>query len=73
MEKIIKITRSPLDGISYFIAVENEEIVTTCYSEKATIYTNDDNIQEVISKLELHPELNDYYIEAVNRDIEISG
>lgn len=68
MKQIIKITRSAMEGVVYFVAIRWNKITTTCYAEKATIYTNITETEKVIHKLQHR--LKDYYIEAVDYESE---
>lgn len=71
MKQIIKITRSAMEGIVYLIAIRWNKIITTCYAEKATIYTNITETEKVIHKLQRR--LKDYYIEAVDYERETNN
>lgn len=71
MKQIIKITRSAMEGIVYLVAIRWNKITTTCYPEKATIYTNITETEKVIHKLQRR--LKDYYIETVDYERETNN
>lgn len=71
MKQIIKIMRSAMEGVVYLMAIRWNKIITTCYAEKATIYTNITEIEKVIHKLQHR--LKDYYIEAVDYERETNN